>query len=180
MRSRRLGLAKIFGKNSSSRDSPLIMLVWDIGQNFGRIAAKVTAFVQILVYHPPVWYSFIKSCIHDLLNYATCFRNSIRPQILHSNRYKKKPQALSVWNVNFNLNQSFFLKSFDRNLNTGISHQCRLLRFWSETMNSNKLVILNIAKWNIFLKAKLSKGLLGSFLKQRANRTRTWNYTNSL
>lgn len=29
------------------------MLVWDIGQNFGRIAAKVTAFVQILVYHPP-------------------------------------------------------------------------------------------------------------------------------
>lgn len=53
MRSRRLGLAKIFGKNSSSRDSPLIMLVWDIGQNFGRIAAQVRAFVQILVYHPP-------------------------------------------------------------------------------------------------------------------------------
>lgn len=53
MRSRRLGLAKIFGKNSLSRDSPLIMLVWDIGQNFGSIAAQGRAFVQILVYHPP-------------------------------------------------------------------------------------------------------------------------------
>lgn len=156
--SRRLGLAKVF---TLFRDSPLIMLFWDIGQNFGRLAALVLQQTEDVCPNTSIpstrmsqriWYSFLQSCIHFLFKLRYLLQ---KLQILH---YNNKPKHYQCKFLIFTFeSMKVFILTFDyhKNLNLfPINVVFFLLRFWCDTMNSYKLVIY-IAKWNSCLKAKL-------------------------